>query len=78
MIDETSRSYSIRCRRCADRVTIDVAWGVKTQTGYMECTRGHVTPYRFDGATVVTQEHVPVAPSSLPREARLRVHARQI
>jgi hypothetical protein len=66
MIDETPRSYSIRCRRCADSVMIDVPFGVRTQAGYVECSRGHVTTYRFDGVTVVTQERAAFSLSALP------------
>ena len=64
MIDETPRAYSIRCRRCADSVMIDVAFGVTVQTGYVECRRGHVTPYRFDGATVTRLPLPPTTPST--------------
>ena len=68
MIDETPRSYPIRCRRCADSVLVDVPLGVKTQTGHVECCRGHVTPYRFDGATVLTEERRggPIYPPDAP------------
>ena len=69
MIDETPRNYSIRCRRCADSVLIDVPFGVKTQVGYVECSRGHVTTYRFDGVTVVTQERAALPLASLPYDA---------
>ena len=69
MIDETPRNYSIRCRRCADSVMIDVPLGVRTQAGYVECSRGHATTYRFDGVTVVTQERAPFALASLLYDA---------
>jgi hypothetical protein len=76
MIDETPRSYSIRCRRCAESVMIDVPFGVKTQAGYVECSRGHDTTYRFDGVTIVTREDRPVAPPSPCFGPDLRLTAR--
>lgn len=68
MIDETPRSYPVRCRRCADSVMIEVPFGVTKQSGYVECSRGHATPYRFDGATVHTEERRGAAPLILPTD----------
>lgn len=56
MIDESPKSYAIRCRRCADSVIIDVPFDVREQIGQAECSRGHVTLYRYDGVTVATEE----------------------
>ena len=69
MFDESPKTYAIRCRRCADTVLIDVPFDVREQSGYAECSRGHVTPYRYDGVTVATEERrwtprMPVRPAA--------------
>jgi hypothetical protein len=56
MFDEIPKRYPIRCRWCAESVVIDVPFDVKEQSGHAECSRGHVTRYRYDGVTVATEE----------------------
>ena len=70
MLDESPKTYSIRCRRCADTVLIDVPFDARQQRGHAECSRGHVTSYRYDGVTVATEDRgwdprMPVRPSAL-------------
>jgi hypothetical protein len=55
MIQETPKSYPIRCCWCADTVVIEVPFEARAQSGYAECSRGHVTRYRYDGVTVATE-----------------------
>ena len=56
MFDEPPKTYPIRCRWCAESLVIDVPFDVRVQAGHAECSRGHVTPYRYDGVTVFTEE----------------------
>ena len=56
MIDEPPKTYPIRCRWCAESLVIDVPFDVRVQAGHAECSRGHVTPYRYDGVTVFAEE----------------------
>jgi hypothetical protein len=56
LLDESPKRYPIRCRWCAESVVIDVPFDVKAQSGHAECSRGHVTQYRYDGVTVATEE----------------------
>lgn len=55
MLDESPKRFPIRCRWCADGLMVDVPFDVKTLAGHAECSRGHVTRYRYDGVTVVTE-----------------------
>ena len=55
MIDESPKTYSIRCRWCADIVLIDVPFDAREQTGHAECSRGHVTRYRYYGVAMATE-----------------------
>jgi hypothetical protein len=72
MIDTTPKSYPLRCRWCGDRLMIDVPFDVTAQAGYAECIRGHSTPYRYDGVTVVAGERRRESPRSLPLETPAR------
>jgi hypothetical protein len=55
MNDQPPRSFPVRCRWCADSLMIDVPFDVRAQAGHVECSRGHVTRYRYDGVTVVAE-----------------------
>jgi len=47
-----------------------VPFDVRVQAGHAECSRGHVTPYRYDGVTVFTEErraHGRMVPYDTPR-----------
>ena len=66
MMNEPPKTYPIRCRSCAESLVIDVPFEVKAQSGHAECSRGHVTPYRYDGVTIFTEERRvrgPLAPA---------------
>ena len=74
MMNEPPKTYPIRCRWCAESLVIDVPFEVKAQSGHAECSRGHVTPYRYDGVTVFTEERR-VHGSLVPRDLARLPHA---
>ena len=79
MIDEPPKTYPIRCRWCAESLVIDVPFDVRVQAGHAECSRGHVTPYRYDGVTVLTEErraHGRMVPYDTPRRGSRKARTR--
>ncbi len=70
MLDETPKSYPIRCRWCAESLLIDVPFDVRAQAGHAECSRGHVTPYKYDGVTIATEGRRWTAPAPWSDDCR--------